>query len=122
MLKKLISGELGLKNTFWKFGFLGLIIFRIFVKIFEALLNNRLRGIPLIEYYSKYFNPLKMDTVALAFTISYLSCLFMFFAYSIMVVLGVWRSSSSFEKSGLLRFFSRLFILLLVSLGILSVF
>lgn len=122
MLKKLINGELGLKSTFWKFGFLGLIILRIFVKVFEALLNNRLRGISVVEYYSKYFNPLKMDTLALVLTIGYLSCLFIFFSYSIMVVLGVWRSSSSFEKSGILRFFSRLFVLVLVSLGILSVF
>ena len=46
MFKKLIDGELSLKDTFWKFGVLGMLAVHLVVKILGTMLFHKLRGDP----------------------------------------------------------------------------
>lgn len=114
MYKKLIAGEFGLKDTFWKYGVMGILAGLLIVKMFGALLAPRLAGISIYKYYTVYFNPLKMDTSILVYTVCYLTSLFVFMAYSLSMILAVWRSAAAYERSTWLRQLARLFILLLV--------
>lgn len=114
MYKKLIAGEFGLKDTFWKYGVMGILAGLLIVKLFGALLAPRLAGISIYKYYTVYFNPLKMDTSILVYTVCYLTSLFVFVAYSLSMILAVWRSAAAYERSTWLRQLARLFILLLV--------
>lgn len=114
MYKKLIAGEFGLKDTFWKYGVMGILAGLLIVKMFGALLAPRLAGISIYKYYTVYFNPLKMDTSILVYTVCYLTSLFVFVAYSLSMILAVWRSAAAYERSTWLRQLARLFILLLV--------
>ncbi len=114
MLKKLMSGELSLSSTFWKFGILGLGVMVFVVRTFGSLLAQRLNGISLWSYYTKYFNPLHMNSGILILTVSYLVCLAIFVWYSAIIISGTWKSSAEYDKSLWLRHLSRVIILGLV--------
>ena len=73
MYKKLIAGEFGLKETFWKFGIFGILAGLLIVKMFGALLAPLLGGISIYKYFTAYFNPLKMDTSIVVYTVCYLT-------------------------------------------------
>ena len=75
MIKKLIAGDLSLSDTFWKFGVLGMALVIFVVRLFGSFLAGKLKGISLYTYYSKYFNPLNMDTGIVANTCLYLGSL-----------------------------------------------
>ena len=51
MFKKLIDGELSLKDTFWKFGVLGLFTVHLVVKILGTRLFHKLRGLTIYAYF-----------------------------------------------------------------------
>ena len=52
MFKKLIDGELSLKDTFWKFGVLGMLAVHLVVKILGTMLFHKLRGLTILGYYT----------------------------------------------------------------------
>jgi TRAP-type C4-dicarboxylate transport system permease small subunit len=49
--------------------------------------------------------------LGILWTLCYLSSLIILAIYSWNIVLGVWRSSNNYEKSGILSFFAKLFII-----------
>lgn len=122
MLRKLISGEFSLSETFWKFGVLGIIFFRSLSRVFEYLLDGRLKGVRIVDFYVKYFNPIKPDIMAILWTLCYLFTTVFFLYYCIAVWLGIWRSSAAFERSGLLKQLIRILMFAFVTLSILSIF
>ncbi len=122
MYQKLVNGEFGLKETFWKFGVLGIIITDFIVKAFGGFLAKKLAGISILTYYTKYFNPLKMDSALLILTVCYFVSLAFFLFYCVSVVRGVWKSSEAYERSIWLRHIARILTLLLVFVSISSFF
>ena len=88
MFKKLLDGELSLKDTFWKFGVVGLVFVNMLVRIFGSMLAQKLNGITILNYYRTYFNPLKMDSGMVLLTVLYLVSLGILLFYCVTVVLG----------------------------------
>lgn len=114
MFGKLVYGQFSLKETFWKYGIMGIFFVSLVTKIFGAFLNQKINGMSVKYYYTHYFSPLNMDNVILFLTIAYFVCLFALTIYSIMVWFGVWRSSKEYDKSIWLRHIARLFILFVI--------
>ena len=122
MYKKLIAGEFGLKETFWKYGVLGTLVAFLVVKMFGALLAPRLAGISIYKYYTSYFNPLTMDTTIVIYTVCYLTSLFILKAYNISMILAVWRSADAYERSPWLGRIAKVLMLLIAYICVKSVF
>ena len=114
MLKKLMAGEFSLSDTFWKFGVLGLGIVVFVVRFFGSMLAQKLAGISLWLYFTRYFHPLKMNTGILVLAVCYLGCLAAFVFYSVVLVSGTWKSSAEYDKSIWLRHISRIMMLLML--------
>ena len=87
MLKKLMAGEFSLSDTFWKFGVLGLVIVVFVVRFFGSMLAQKLAGISLWLYFTRY---------------------------SVVLVSGTWKSSAEYDKSIWLRHISRIMMLLML--------
>ena len=122
MFKKLLDGELSLKDTFWKFGVVGLVFVNMLVRIFGSMLAQKLNGITILTYYRTYFNPLKMDSGMVLLTVLYLVSLGILLFYCVTVVLGTWRSSAQYDRSLWLRHLSRFLILVMVFYSVRSLF
>ena len=118
MFGKLIYGQFSLKETFWKFGVLGIFGCSLVTKIFKTFLLKHLKGVSLSAYYTHYFSPLNMDNTMLFFTIAYFVCAFALSVYSIMVLFGVWRSAAEYDKSIWMRHIAKVMILLIIYLGL----
>ena len=73
MYKKLIAGEFGLRDTFWKYGVMGTLLGLFVVKLFGSLLAPKLAGVSIYKYFTVYFNPLTMDTGIVVYTVCYLT-------------------------------------------------
>ena len=114
MLKKLMAGEFSLSDTFWKFGVLRLVIVVFVVRFFGSMLAQKLAGISLWLYFTRYFHPLKMNTGILVLAVCYLGCLAAFVFYSVVLVSGTWKSSAEYDKSIWLRHISRIMMLLML--------
>ncbi len=118
MFGKLIYGQYSLKETFWKFGVLGIAFCALITRCFKVFLSQHLHGISLGDYYMHYFSPLKMDNMMLFLTIGYFVFAFVLCAYSIMVIFGVWRSAAEYDKSVWMRHIAKIMILVLVYGGL----
>lgn len=118
MFGKLIYGQYSLKETFWKFGVLGIFLCSLITRCFKLFLTQRLRGVSLSDYYTHYFSPLNMDNMMLFLTIGYFVFVFSLCVYSIMVILGVWRSANEYDKSIWMRHIAKMMIFFVVYLGI----
>ncbi len=108
MLSKLIYGQYSLKETFWKFGVLGVFLCSFVTRCFHAFLSSKLNGLSLRVYYTQYFSPLHMDNGILFLTLAFFVCAFVMSVYSLMVFSGVWRSAKAYNKSAWLSFIARL--------------
>lgn len=122
MIKKLIAGELSLGDTFWKFGVLGMIIVMFVVRLFGSLLAGKLKGVSISLYYSKYFNPLKMDTGIVICTCLYIGSLIIFVWYSFVILSGIWKSSDKYDKSAWLKQTARIATVILLIMSYKIVF
>lgn len=122
MIKKLLDGELELKDTFWKFGVLGLFFVNLIVKIFGSMLAQKLSGVTILNYYRTYFNPLRMDSGMVLLTVLYLVALGVLLFYCVVLMLGTWRSSAEYQRSLWLRHVSRLLMTVMVFYSLSSVF
>ena len=112
MFKKLIDGELSLKDTFWKFGVLGMLAVHLVVKILGTMLFHKLRGLTILGYYTTRKYGLETSTVIL--TILYFSSLCFLLFYAGSMVIGTWRSSSEYNRSLWFRHLARIFMILIV--------
>ncbi len=118
MFGNLVYGKFSLKETFWKFGVLGVFFCTLITKIFKTFLLQKLNGMTISYYYTHYFSPLNMDNMILFLTIGYFVCLLALALYSIMVLFGVWRSSAEYDKSVWMRHIARILMLLIVYCGL----
>lgn len=118
MLGKLLYGQLSLKESFWKFGLLGVFVCALITKIIKSFLLQQINGISLFVYYTHYFSPLKLNGPVLFLTLLYFLSAFILCAYSLIVLLGVWKSAGEYNKSIWLRHIARLFIILIVYFGL----
>ncbi len=118
MFGNLFYGKLSLKETFWKFGVMGVLLCAVVTKIFKMFLMQKLNGVSVSYYYTHYFSPLHMDNMILFLTIGYFVCLLALCLYSLIVLFGVWRSSAEYDKSIWLRHIARLMILLVIYCGL----
>ena len=109
-----MAGQFSLSDTFWKFGVLGLVIVVFVVRFFGSMLAQKLAGISLWLYFTRYFHPLKMNTGILVLAVCYLGCLAAFVFYSVVLVSGTWKSSAEYDKSIWLRHISRIMMLLML--------
>ena len=112
MFKKLIDGELSLKDTFWKFGVLGMLAVHLVVKILGTMLFHKLRGLTILGYYTTRKYGLETSTVIL--TILYFSSLCFLLFYAGSMVSGTWRSSAEYNRSLWFRHLARIFMILIV--------
>jgi hypothetical protein len=118
MFGKLVYGQFSLKETFWKFGVMGIFVVSFITKIFGAFLRQKINGMSIKYYYTHYFSMLNIDNMILFLTIAYFVCLLALILYSIMVWFGVWRSSKEYDKSAWLGHLAKVFILLVIYGGI----
>ena len=114
MFKKLIDGELSLKDTFWKFGVLGTLTLHLLVKIFGKMLFHKLRGLTILSYYTTRQYGLETSTVTL--TILYFSSLCFLLFYCGSLIIATWRSSAEYNRSLWFRHLARIFIILIVGI------
>ena len=112
MFKKLIDGELSLKDTFWKFGVLGMLAVHLVVKILGTMLFHKLRGLTILGYYTTRKYGLETSTVIL--TILYFSSLCFLLFYAGSMVICTWRSSAEYNRSLWFRHLARIFMILIV--------
>ncbi len=112
MLKKILDGELSLKDTFWKFGVLGILSVHLVVRILGIMLYHKLYGLTVYAYYFTKGIAVEMSTVIL--TILYFASFCFLFFYSIIIVVGTWRSSAEYNRSLWFRHLARCIIILLV--------
>ena len=118
MFGNLVYGKFSLKETFWKFGVIGIFFCSVITKIFKSFLLQKLNGVTISYYYTHYFSPLKMDNMILFLTIGYFVCLLALILYSIMVLFGIWRSSAEYDKSIWMRHIARLMTLVIIYAGL----
>jgi len=118
MFGKLARGEYPLGVSFWKFGVLGLILSWIILYVLEKLLYANLGGVSLSTYYFRYFGFLHANPKVLILTGLHFISLVLYAIYSLIVFLGVWRSSAEYEKSVWLKVTARIFIIVLTFCGV----
>ena len=111
MFGKAFKGELGLAATFWKFGVLGISIYTVFVMFFAKMLSGYLQGRTVYVFFTRNFHFVYSDKLSILWTLCYYSVAIWMLYYTINIVRGVWKSSSSYVKSGLLAFLAKLAII-----------
>ena len=117
MFAKILHGQFELRQLFWKYGVWGVSLITFIMYLFRIFLIHKLNGLRLFEYYRKVFSFINMDNTMLFLTISYFTLLAFLTFYSIILVMGIWRSSAEYDKSVWLRHLARIFILLVVFLA-----
>ncbi len=114
MFSKILHGQFELRQMFWKYGVWGLSLITFIMYLFRIFLIHRLNGLRLFEYYRKVFSFINMDNMMLFLTISYFTLLAFLIFYSIILVMGVFRSSAEYDKSVWIRHIARIFTLIIV--------
>ncbi|MBP5614962.1 MAG: hypothetical protein J6X42_00185 [Alphaproteobacteria bacterium] len=117
MFAKILHGQFELKQMFWKYGVWGLFIQTFILYLFRIFLIHKLNGLTLSQYYKTVFTFINMDNMMLFLTITYLTLLAFLTFYSIILIMGIWRSSNEYDKSIWLRHIARLFTLVIVFLA-----
>ena len=111
MFKKMQAGELSLSLTLWKFGVLYGALATFMVKLFEKLLLRQTQGADLATYFLHNFSLFKPDTLAILWTLCYVTSVLFWIFYVLNVMIGLWRASGADERSLWLRMIVRLFAL-----------
>lgn len=112
MVKKLLSGELGFGRTFWQFGILGMILINIPNVIITKMVLSKLRGVGILEYYSKYFSLAHHDILMVS--AFYLLSILLILVYGIIVIIATWRASVDYDKSNSLVALGRFLVVAIV--------
>lgn len=112
MFGKLVYGKFSLKETFWKFGVLGLFTLALIAKIFKSFLFQKIGNAGIVFYYAHRFSFLNMDNGVLFYTLGYFVFITALALYGIMVLFGVWRSAEEYDKSIWIRRIAKLMILI----------
>lgn len=122
MFKKMRAGELSLSETLWKFGVLYGALLTFVVKIFEKLLLRQTKTSDLLAYYMQNFSLLAPDTMAILWTLCYITMVLVWIFYLLNAVIGIWRASAAYERSRWLSGIARLMTVVLVVWAVVIVF
>ena len=114
MFAKILHGQFDLRQMFWKYGVWGEFLISVILCVFKFFLHSKLDKMTLAQYYRNVFSFLNMNNTMLFLTISYFTILAFLTFYSIILVIGIWRSSGEYDKSIWLRHLARIFILVVV--------
>ena len=117
MFAKILHGQFDLRQMVWKYGVWGEFLISFILYLFRIFLVHKLDGMTLGEYYRTVFSFINMDNMMLFLTISYFTILAFLTFYSIILVIGIWRTSAEYDKSVWLRHLARIFILVVVFLA-----
>jgi len=117
MFAKILHGQFELRKMFWKYGVWGEFLITFILYLFRIFLRHKLKDMTLGQYYTTVFSFLNMDNMMLFLTISYFTILAFLTFYSIILVIGIWRSSAEYDKSVWLRHLARIFTLIIVFLA-----
>ena len=117
MFAKILHGQFELRQMFWKYGVWGEFLITFILYLFRIFLIHKLDGMTLGYYYTNVFSFINMNNMMLFLTISYFTILAFLTFYSIILVIGIWRSSAEYDKSVWLRHLARIFILIVVFLA-----
>lgn len=122
MFKKMRAGELSLSVTLWKFGVLYGALLTFAVKIFERLLVRQTKTTDLLAYYTKNFSLLTPDTMAILWTLCYITIILVWIFYLLNVIVGIWRAAAAYERSLWLSGIARLLTIVLAVYAVVIVF
>ena len=123
MFKKLLNGEFSLKETFWKYGIFGFLICNFLFIISQKLLHPRLLGYTIKDFYTVYVPRIaKVENFTVALTLFYIASICLIISYSYVMIMGIWRSSSEYNKSVWLRYVSRLIVLIIATISLKGIF
>ncbi len=122
MFKKMRAGELSLGVTLWKFGVLYGALLTFAVKIFEKLLVRQTHTTDLLTYYTKNFSLLTPDTMAILWTLCYITIILVWIFYLLNVIVGIWRAAAAYERSRWLSGIARLLTIVLAIYAVMTVF
>ena len=117
MLKSLVNGELSLKDTFWKFGALALPLLSCVNYLCGSVLYPKLRGLSILNYFIKV-KPHAIEGTTVVLVLAYLTTLFILLSYSIIIIVAVFKSSATYDRSLWLRHLSRVLIIVIVYFSI----
>jgi len=117
MFAKILHGQYELRQMFWKYGVWGVTLITFILYLFRIFLVHKLDGMTLRYYYANVFSFINMNNTILFLTIAYFTVLAFLTFYSIILVIGTWRSSAEYDKSVWLRHLARIFILAVVFLA-----
>lgn len=108
-----MDGSLPLKDTFWKFGVLGLLTLNLIVRMFATMLAKHLHGFSIVDYYLSSVRKFEVETSTAVFTFLYLSSLLFLLFYTTIIVIGTWRSSAEYNRSLWFRHLARILALVM---------
>lgn len=108
-----MDGGMSLPDTFWKFGVLGLLTLNLLVKMFGNILLQHLHGFTIFEYFLSSARQFGIETSTAIITFLYLSGLMFLLFYTIIIVVGTWRSSAEYNRSLWFRHLARILVLLM---------
>ncbi len=114
MLSKLFKGEFGLGVTFWKYGILALIVMKLIVRLFGSLLQKHIQGVSIADFFLHHFHPIYSSKFSILWTLCYLSGLLVMALYTYNITIGLWKSSSEYDKSLWLRHLARILFIIFV--------
>ena len=114
MFKKMVAGELGIGETFWKFGVFFMFVLTFIAKIFDKLLYRYSGGYDLISFFRYKFSVIGSNQMPLLWALCYASAIVGLLYYAINYIGGIWRSSAKYERSIWLKNMSRLFSIIIL--------
>lgn len=118
MFAKILHGQFGLKDMFWKYGVLTIAFLCFIISIFRAFLIEKLKGMTLIYYYRHVFSFVQMDNSMFFLTVLYFAFLAFLLFYGTILIFGVFRSSAEYDKSVWLRHIARILTIVMVFLAV----
>lgn len=110
-MKQLLNGDFGLKKAFWLYGVAVTFIINLFHQIIESQIDKKIGRYDFITYLQRYGNLMKLDSNFVILSVIYVSSFVFLVGYVIIAGVGIWRSASVYEGSGIWSFLAKLIIL-----------
>ena len=115
MLGRFIYGQCSLSEAFWKFSFLGLAITGFLARILMAMLKQTM------NYDTNFFRVvinslsfIQMNTGAMALLAFYVAAFLTLIAYSIICIIGMWKTYKEYDKSKTLAVISMMIVWVMI--------
>lgn len=115
MLGRFIYGQCSLSEAFWKFSFLGLAITGFLARILMTMLKQTM------NYDTNFFRVvinslsfIQMNTGAMALLAFYVAAFLTLIAYSIICIIGMWKTYKEYDKSKTLAVISMMIVWVMI--------